>query len=88
MKSIITVLGSGRWGTALATALAVNGHEVRLWGRNAETMADINNNRENVRYLPGVKLDESIQCFSDAEAALKDAEMAVYVYYIHCSCVL
>ena len=79
MKSIITVLGSGSWGTALATALAVNGHEVRLWGRNAETMADIHNNRENVRYLPGVKLDESIQCFSDAEAALKDAEMAVYV---------
>ena len=79
MKNIITVLGSGSWGTALATALAANGHEVRLWGRNAETMADIYNKRENVRYLPGVKLDESIQCFSDAEAALRDAVMAVYV---------
>jgi len=79
MKSIITVLGSGSWGTALATALAVNGHEVRLWGRNAETMADIHNKRENVRYLPGVRIQDSIQCMSDAKAALEGAEMAVYV---------
>ena len=79
MRDIITVLGSGSWGTALATALAANGYEVRLWGRNAETMADIHNKRENVRYLPGVKLAENIHCYSDAQEALKDSKMAVYV---------
>ncbi len=79
MKHIITVLGSGSWGTALATALAVNGHEVRLWGRNAETIAEIHNKRENVRYLPGVKLQDSIRCISDAKTALAGADMAVYV---------
>lgn len=73
------VMGAGSWGTALATALAVNGHDVRLWGRNAATMAEMQASRENAKYLPGVKLAENITCLSDAEAALKDAEVAVYV---------
>ena len=42
-------------------------------------MADMQSSRENSKYLPGVKLDENIKCVSDAEAALKDAAVAVYV---------
>ena len=42
-------------------------------------MADMQSSRENSKYLPGVKLDENITCVSDAEAALKDAAIAVYV---------
>lgn len=73
------VIGAGSWGTALATALAVNGHNVRLWGRNAEMMAEMQSCRENKKYLPEVILDENIECSSDMEYALSDAEMAVFV---------
>lgn len=72
-------MGAGSWGTALATALAVNGHEVRLWGRNADMMSEMQTSRENSKYLPGVKLAENITCLSDSETALKGAEIAVYV---------
>ncbi|MCI6712134.1 MAG: NAD(P)H-dependent glycerol-3-phosphate dehydrogenase [Anaerovoracaceae bacterium] len=78
-KKRVAVMGAGSWGTAIATALAVNGHDIRLWGRNASMMADMQSSRENSKYLPGVKLDENITCVSDAEAALKDAAIAVYV---------
>ncbi len=75
----VAVIGAGSWGTAIATALAVNGHEVRLWGRNADMMSEMQDSRENSKYLPDVKLAENITCLSDAEAALKGAEIAVYV---------
>jgi glycerol-3-phosphate dehydrogenase (NAD(P)+) len=35
----ITVLGAGAWGTAVAIALAAR-HDVLLWGRNPQQMAD------------------------------------------------
>lgn len=79
MRSIITVMGAGSWGTAVATALAVCGHEVRLWGRNTAMMSELQETRENKKYLPDVVLADNIECMSDAAAALSGAEMAVYV---------
>ena len=37
----VAVLGAGSWGTALAMSLARSGHEVSLWGRNPEVMAEM-----------------------------------------------
>lgn len=56
----VAVYGAGSWGTALAQVLAVNGHEVVLWGRNAEQMALMASARENTKYLPGVTLDSKL----------------------------
>lgn len=75
----IAVMGAGSWGTAVATALAVNGYDVCLWGRNADMMSEMQEIRENSKYLPGVKLADNITCISDAEASLNDADIAVYV---------
>ena len=56
MSKQIAVIGAGSWGTALAKLLALNGHSVRMWDLNAEHLQEMQANRENVRYLPGVKL--------------------------------
>jgi glycerol-3-phosphate dehydrogenase (NAD(P)+) len=48
----ITVLGAGAWGTAVAIAVAAR-HDVLLWGRNADTMRDLDVARDNTHYLPG-----------------------------------
>jgi len=48
------VIGAGSWGTALAIQLGRNGHDVRLWGRDAEALAAMASAQENTRYLPGV----------------------------------
>ncbi len=44
---MVTVLGAGSWGTALAIVLADNGHHVRLWGQRQEQMDEINEKHTN-----------------------------------------
>ncbi len=67
--SKITVLGAGAWGTAVAIALAAR-HDVLLWGRNPEQMAETQTARENLHYLPGYPLPSSLRVSADFEAAL------------------
>ena len=65
----ITVLGAGAWGTAVAIALAAR-HDVLLWGRNPQQMADTDAARDNRAYLPGHPLPASLRVSADFEAAL------------------
>ena len=55
----IAVLGSGSWGTALASLVARHGHPTVLWGRDAAVISAIHNQHENPRYLPGLALPEN-----------------------------
>ncbi len=59
-KSIIAVLGSGAWGTALSVLLARNGFAVQLWGNDASQLAQLARERENRLGLPGVALPREI----------------------------
>ncbi len=63
----LTVLGAGSWGTALAILLARNGHDVTLWGREGEEMQILKSRRENLGYLPGFVLPQSVTVRSDDE---------------------
>jgi glycerol-3-phosphate dehydrogenase (NAD(P)+) len=65
----ITILGAGAWGTALAIAL-MDRHSVVLWGRNADTMREASERRENRTYLPGFVLPDALIATSDFDAAL------------------
>jgi glycerol-3-phosphate dehydrogenase (NAD(P)+) len=56
----VGIIGSGAWGCALAHAFSIEGNEVMLWGRSAETINDINERHENKIYLKGLKLDNDI----------------------------
>lgn len=73
------VLVAGSWGTALASVLANNGYQVMLWTRNEEQANGINQNRENSKFLPGVKLPELIYATTDMKEALHEAELALFV---------
>ncbi|MGO4544228.1 NAD(P)H-dependent glycerol-3-phosphate dehydrogenase [Paenibacillus sp. 2TAB23] len=73
------VLVAGSWGTALASVLACNGYQVKLWTRSAEQAEDINQNRMNSKFLPGVKLPARIHATTDMEFALQHAELALFV---------
>ncbi|SDZ83470.1 NAD(P)H-dependent glycerol-3-phosphate dehydrogenase [Acidovorax soli] len=52
----IVVLGAGAWGTALAMGAArqPGGHAVTLWARDGQQVADMQAQRQNARYLPGI----------------------------------
>ena len=72
----VAVLGAGAWGTALAAHLADQGHQVRLWGRDAAQLAVLASTRQNDRYLPGRKLPASVQVSADL-SALSGTNVAV-----------
>lgn len=66
----VAVLGAGSWGTALAIHLARKGHQVGLWGRDAEAMASMNATRRNRRYLPAAPFPASLEATSDLSGLL------------------
>jgi glycerol-3-phosphate dehydrogenase (NAD(P)+) len=71
----VTILGGGAWGTALACVAHRAGHTAKLWARDAKTVAAINKDRENHRYLPGVTLADSIEATVDVAAATTGADI-------------
>jgi glycerol-3-phosphate dehydrogenase (NAD(P)+) len=76
--SVISVIGAGAWGTALAQMLAANGTPVTLWAREAALAAAINNGEGNQPYLPGAALAPGIRATTDlAEAGAADIALLV-----------
>ncbi len=64
----IFVVGAGSWGTAVANLLAMKGYKVALWCRRKELKELLLAYRENLPYLPGVKLSSSLQFVDDFDA--------------------
>lgn len=73
----IGIIGAGSWGTALAVNLARNNHEVTVWSIMEDEIKMLQEHREHLDKLPGVKLDESMQFTTDLEAAIKGMDMLV-----------
>ena len=73
----IAVIGSGSWGTALAVLLGKKGYTVRLWARRDNLALAIGRDRENVQYLPGIRLPEAVIATSHIEEAISEAEAIV-----------
>ncbi|MED0985275.1 NAD(P)H-dependent glycerol-3-phosphate dehydrogenase [Bacillus paramycoides] len=75
----VTVLGAGSWGTALSIVLADNGHEVRLWGNKIEQIQEINEERTNEMYLPGINLPEKIRGYKSLTSAMEGIDTVLLV---------
>ncbi|GAA6135305.1 NAD(P)H-dependent glycerol-3-phosphate dehydrogenase [Oceaniserpentilla sp. 4NH20-0058] len=73
-----TVLGGGSFGTAIANILAENGFQVGMWMRNPQTLKNINEERENKQYLPGLKLNSAITATDDIQAAISGSDVVFY----------
>lgn len=56
---MITVIGSGSWGTALAAVLISNNHKVCLYGREQAVLKEIKEKQVNSKYLTNIKLFEN-----------------------------
>lgn len=76
MKNI-GIIGAGSWGTALAVNLTRNHHKITIWSIMEDEIKMLQENREHLDKLPGVKLDESIQFTTDMETAIKGMDMLV-----------
>jgi glycerol-3-phosphate dehydrogenase (NAD(P)+) len=73
----VAVLGSGSFGTALASILATRNFAVTLWTRHSDLADSINQNHVNTRYLPGLSLPANLKASTDVAAVLDGARLAV-----------
>ncbi|NER64455.1 NAD(P)H-dependent glycerol-3-phosphate dehydrogenase [Pseudomonas sp. MAFF212427] len=71
----VAVLGGGSFGTAVANLLAENGVGVRQWMRDPEQAEAMRSNRENPRYLKGVKIHPGVEPVNDLLATLQACEL-------------
>ena len=78
-KTKVAVIGAGSWGTALALQLERNGHQVNLWGHEEAHIHDLQNNRENTAYLPGIPLPPGIHPLSSLTEAVANVKYVLLV---------
>ncbi|NTS77228.1 NAD(P)H-dependent glycerol-3-phosphate dehydrogenase [Catenovulum sp. SM1970] len=79
----VVVLGAGSYGTALAICIARNGHQVLLWGRNSEHVAQMQQAGENERYLAGAKFPASLSLTDDLSDAVSQSDNVLVVVPSH-----
>lgn len=75
----IGVLGAGSWGIALTKLLSGNGHNVTVWSIDKEEIAMLNEHREHLTKLPGVKIQDGVTFTTNVEDACVDKQMLVMV---------
>ncbi|WP_375174021.1 NAD(P)H-dependent glycerol-3-phosphate dehydrogenase [Pseudooceanicola sp.] len=63
---MISVIGAGAFGTALAISMARGGAQVTLWARDAAQVAAMRDGRENATRLPGMTFPETLHVTEDA----------------------
>ena len=73
----VGIIGAGSWGTALAVALANNGHSVLIWSIVEAEIDMLKANHEHLDKLPGVKLPDTIDFTTDIEKTINDSDMLV-----------
>ena len=80
---VISVIGAGAWGTALAHLLATKGLNIRLWAYEPEVVESIQIQRENTWYLPDVVLPNSIQAMSSLSDCIQGTDLIVLAVPSH-----
>ncbi len=70
-KHKVAIVGGGSFGTAIANIVADNGHDVCLWMRNAERVAEVNAQHTNSAYLPEISLNPALRASSDLADTVK-----------------
>lgn len=80
MIARVAVLGTGAWGTTLATILSRDGgKQVTLWARDPVQAEELAARRENRRYLAGIRIPDGVDVTSDLTRAFEADDLIVAV---------
>ena len=74
----VSVIGDGGWGTALALLLHNKGIDTLFWSVSPEYAEFLGSQRENIKFLKGVKLPGDLRITSDDEE-IKRTKFAFFV---------
>lgn len=78
----MVVVGAGSWGTTIACLLAGSG-AITLWARSPELADRLAQDRENARYLPGVRLPPTVEPTAALTDAVAKAELVLVAVPSH-----
>jgi len=76
VNSHIAVIGAGSWGTTVASVVAQN-QPTMLWARRDELAKQINTQHQNVDYLGGAVLTESLSCSAKLQDVVQNAAIVM-----------
>lgn len=71
----VGILGAGNWGTTLALVASSQVGRVFLYDRDPARADEMRARRENVRYLPGIHLPESIRITNELEEVFRSCRL-------------
>lgn len=77
MFNKVTIIGDGAMGTVLAVLLCDKTIETTIWGYNADQLARFEAARENVTFLPGYAVPDSLKFQADDAQAMQGADLIV-----------
>lgn len=75
----VGVIGSGAWGTTLAMLLAHKGCITTLWEHRAERIAQMQQQRENIFFLPGHHFPKTLRVTSDIVEVTQSKDVLLLV---------
>src|SRR5256884_129448 len=75
----VGVIGSGAWGTTLACLLAKKGIETTLWEHRPGRAIEMQQQRENRTFLPGVRFPAKLHITSQVAEAAREKDMLLLV---------
>jgi len=73
----ISIIGAGSWGIALGVLLTNNGHDVNVWSAIESEIDMLNEKREHVDKLPGVKLSDKMTFSKDLKSSCEGKDILV-----------
>lgn len=77
MYTKVSIIGDGAMGSVCGVILCGKSVKVRLWGYDADYVAQIKETRENSVFLPGYRLPDELELESDDSLIMKGAELLV-----------
>lgn len=82
-KNITAILGAGSWGTSVAIHIARGGFPVLLWGHTEKHVELMKKERENSRYLPGIRFPDSLDLSSNLDEVIEKADEIIIAVPSH-----
>jgi len=77
MLKNVSIIGDGGMGTVLGILLCEKNIPVRIWGYDQKQLAQIEQERENKKFLPGHKLPESLVFEPDDKRIMAGADIII-----------
>ncbi len=78
MKKInVTILGAGNMGTSLAYHIGRQGHPVTIFCIEPDVLKQINRKHRNKKYLPKIKLPQTVTAVSELPVCLNKADIII-----------